>query len=115
MVWLKTAHIRTTISAVVANTGKWHFVGTCMQKQNVFDDFIAAGEFLIKGKYTSSHYLAIAGGSNGGCWSRRHDTTPGSDAGCLAFGRRFGYVGITNYGRSGMASDYGTARIIIHV
>ena len=45
---------------------KWHLAGTKMNKQNVFDDFIAAGEFLIKEKYTSSNYLAIQGGSNGG-------------------------------------------------
>lgn len=45
---------------------KWHQAGTKMNKQNVFDDFIAAGEYLIKEKYTSSNYLAIAGGSNGG-------------------------------------------------
>jgi prolyl oligopeptidase len=45
---------------------KWHMAGTLMQKQNVFDDFIAAGEYLIREKYTSSPYLAIAGGSNGG-------------------------------------------------
>jgi len=44
----------------------WHNAGTKMQKQNVFDDFIAAGEYLIKEGYTSSEYLAIAGGSNGG-------------------------------------------------
>ncbi len=45
---------------------KWHDAGTKMQKQNVFDDFIAAGEFLISSKYTSSDFLAIRGGSNGG-------------------------------------------------
>lgn len=45
---------------------KWHKAGTKMQKQNVFDDFIAAAEFLIENKYTSSEYLAVRGGSNGG-------------------------------------------------
>ena len=45
---------------------EWHIAGTQMQKQNVFDDFIAAGEYLIANNYTSSDYLAIRGGSNGG-------------------------------------------------
>jgi prolyl oligopeptidase len=45
---------------------KWHSAGTKTQKQNVFDDFIAAAEWLIANKYTSSEKLAVAGGSNGG-------------------------------------------------
>nr|WP_136252758.1 prolyl oligopeptidase family serine peptidase [Ningiella ruwaisensis] len=44
----------------------WHQAGTQMQKQNVFDDFIAAAEYLIQENYTSSQYLALRGGSNGG-------------------------------------------------
>ncbi|MDP5135881.1 prolyl oligopeptidase family serine peptidase [Rheinheimera baltica] len=44
----------------------WHKAGTQLQKQNVFDDFIAAAEFLQKEGYTSSAKLAIRGGSNGG-------------------------------------------------
>lgn len=45
---------------------KWHLAGTKMNKQNVFDDFIAAAEYLIGHGYTSSERLALAGGSNGG-------------------------------------------------
>lgn len=45
---------------------KWHNSGTKLNKQNVFDDFIAAGEYLISSNYTSSDYLALRGGSNGG-------------------------------------------------
>ena len=45
---------------------EWHKAGTKMQKQNVFDDFIAAAEYLIKEGYTSPEHIAINGGSNGG-------------------------------------------------
>ena len=45
---------------------RWHLAGTKMNKQNVFDDFIAAAEYLVEQQYTSPEKLAIAGGSNGG-------------------------------------------------
>lgn len=90
---------------------EWHKSGTKMQKQNVFDDFIAAGEWLIENKYTAKDYLAIAGGSNGGLlvgatMSQRPDLAK------VAF-PAVGVMDMLRYHKftagAGWASDYGTS------
>ncbi len=89
----------------------WHNMGTKTQKQNVFNDFISAAQYLIDQKYTSSDYLAIAGGSNGGllvgaCMTQRPEL----------FKVCFPAVGVLDMLRyhkftagAGWAYDYGTA------
>ncbi len=89
----------------------WHKAGTKMQKQNVFDDFIAAGEYLINNKYTSSDYLAIAGGSNGGLLVGA-TMTQRPDLAKVAF-PAVGVMDMLRYNKftagAGWAYDYGTA------
>ena len=67
-VWLEMGGIWATAS--IRGGGEygdeWHKAGMFEKKQNVFDDFIAAGEYLVKEKYTSSAKMAMMGGSNGG-------------------------------------------------
>jgi len=90
---------------------KWHLAGTKMQKQNVFDDFIAAAEHLKQNKYTSTEYLAIAGGSNGGLLIGA-TITQRPDLAAVAF-PAVGVLDMLRYHKftagAGWTSDYGNA------
>jgi prolyl oligopeptidase len=91
---------------------KWHEAGTKLQKQNVFDDFIAAAEYLKTAKYTDTDHLAIAGGSNGGLlvgatMTQRPDL-------CKVAFPAVGVMDMLRYNQftagAGWAYDYGTAQ-----
>lgn len=90
---------------------KWHKAGIQMLKQNVFDDFIAAAEYLKDNKYTSSDYLAIAGGSNSGLLVGAV-MTQGPDLARVAF-PAVGVLDMLRYHKftagAGWISDYGSA------
>lgn len=90
---------------------EWHKAGIRMLKQNVFDDFIAAAEYLKDNKYTSKEYLAIAGGSNGGLLIGAVMTQK-PDIAQVAF-PAVGVMDMLRYHKftagAGWASDYGNA------
>lgn len=89
----------------------WHLAGTKLNKQNVFDDFIAAGEYLIKEGFTSSDFLALRGGSNGGLLVGAV-MTQRPDLAKVAF-PAVGVLDMLRYHQftagAGWAYDYGTA------
>ncbi|MEH7887335.1 prolyl oligopeptidase family serine peptidase [Elizabethkingia meningoseptica] len=90
---------------------KWHDAGTKMQKKNVFNDFIAAGEYLQKNGYTSKEYMALSGRSNGGLLVGA-TMTMRPDLAKVAF-PGVGVLDMLRYNKftagAGWAYDYGTA------
>lgn len=90
---------------------KWHDAGTKMQKKNVFEDFIAAGEYLQKNGYTSPEFMAISGRSNGGLLVGA-TMTMRPDLAKVAF-PGVGVLDMLRYNKftagAGWSYDYGTA------
>ncbi|CAM3176239.1 hypothetical protein KADA111694_07770 [Kaistella daneshvariae] len=90
---------------------KWHDAGTKMQKKNVFDDFIAAGEYLQSKGYTSKDYMALSGRSNGGLLVGA-TMTMRPDLAKVAF-PGVGVLDMLRYNKftagAGWSYDYGTA------
>jgi len=96
---------------------EWHLAGTKLRKQNVFDDFIAAGEWLIKNNYTSTPKLAISGRSNGGllvgaCLTQRPElwgaALPGVGVMDMLRFQKFtiGWAWASDYGSSDNAEEF---------
>lgn len=96
---------------------EWHEAGTRLKKQNVFDDFIAAAEYLIREKYTNNKRIAISGRSNGGllvgaCMTQRPDlfkvALPGVGVLDMLHYHQFtiGYAWATDYGRSDHKEEF---------
>jgi prolyl oligopeptidase len=90
---------------------KWHDAGTKQQKKNVFEDFIAAGEYLQKNGYTSPKFMALSGRSNGGLLVGA-TMTMRPDLAKVAF-PGVGVLDMLRYNKftagAGWAYDYGTA------
>ncbi len=122
LVWMEMGGI----SAVACIRGgseygtKWHDGGRLKNKQNCFDDFIAAGEYLIERKFTSTSKLAIAGGSNGGllvgaCLIQRPDLWGAAlpDVGVLDMLRfhkfTIGWAWVSDYGDPEKKEDFSVA------